>query len=179
MNFRDRATTRYRFKLEGLEKEWTEVDSRIRSARYTDLRPGQYRFRVQASTDGRTWNGQEASIGIAIAPPWWMTPWSRGSALLALAACFPAPTNSGSGRSGEGMRLREAGRPAHRRTGAGARPGRAGQPGQERVPGQHEPRTAHAAERDPGILQPSARAQRFRRTSAGTSTSSIAAANTC
>ena len=79
------ARTRYRFKLEGLEPEWTAVDSRQRSARYTDLQPGQYTFRVQASTDGQTWSEKGASLGISIAPPWWMTPWSRGGAMLALA----------------------------------------------------------------------------------------------
>ena len=78
------ARTRYRFRLDGLEKEWTEVDSRHRYARYTDLRPGDYTFQVQASTDGRTWNEKGTSLGLSIAPPWWMTPWSRGAAILAL-----------------------------------------------------------------------------------------------
>ncbi len=78
------ARTRYRFRLEGLEGQWTEVDSRSRSARYTGLQPARYRFRVQASTDGRTWNQKGASLAISIAPPWWMTPWSRWGSFLAL-----------------------------------------------------------------------------------------------
>ncbi len=86
LSFRDQARTRYRFKLENLESQWTEVDSRNRSARYTGVPPGGYRFRVQASTDGRTWSGPEASIAVSIAPPWWMTPWSRGGAILVLIA---------------------------------------------------------------------------------------------
>ena len=86
LNYRDQARTRYRFKLEGLESEWTEVDSRNRSARYTGLRPAEYRFLVQASTDARTWSGPETSIGISIAPPWWMTPWSQGGAIMLMAA---------------------------------------------------------------------------------------------
>jgi signal transduction histidine kinase/DNA-binding response OmpR family regulator len=69
--------------LEGRESQWTEVDSRNRSVRYTGLRPAKYRLRVQSSTDGRTWSNQEASLGISIAPPWWMTWWSRGGAILA------------------------------------------------------------------------------------------------
>ena len=52
LNFSDQSRTRYRFKLENLESQWTEVDSRNRSARYTGVPPGNYRFRVQASTDG-------------------------------------------------------------------------------------------------------------------------------
>ncbi len=84
LKFSDQARTRYRFILEPLEKKWTEVDSRSRSARYTGLRPGGYRFRVQASTDGKTWSSDEASIGISIATPWWMTAWSLGAMVLIL-----------------------------------------------------------------------------------------------
>ena len=79
------ARTRYRFRLKGSETEWTVVDSRHRVVRYTDLPPGEYNFQVQASTDGRTWGEQGTSLGISITPPWWMTPWSRGGAALALA----------------------------------------------------------------------------------------------
>jgi signal transduction histidine kinase/streptogramin lyase len=82
LNYRGQARTQYRFMLEGLEHQWTQVDSRHRSARYTGIRPGTYRFRAQASSDGKTWSRQEASIGIAVAPPWWMTPSARGAAIV-------------------------------------------------------------------------------------------------
>ena len=77
--------TRYRFRLESLEKDWTEVDSGHRSARYTKVPPGNYVFRVQASSDGFTWGEQAASLRLTISAAWWQTPWSRGAALLALA----------------------------------------------------------------------------------------------
>jgi len=86
LSYRDQAKTRYRFRLDNLESQWTEVDSRNRSARYTGIPPGNYRFRVQASTDGRAWNGPETSIGVSMAPPWWNAPWTRGGAILASAA---------------------------------------------------------------------------------------------
>ena len=85
LNYTDPARTRYRFRLRGLEADWTAVDSRHRSARYTDLRPGTYRFQVQASTDERTWSDPGASLMIVIAPPWWLTAWSLGGAILILA----------------------------------------------------------------------------------------------
>ncbi len=84
LKFSDQARTRYRFILEGLEGKWTEVDSRSRSARYTGLRPGEYRLRVQASMDGKTWSTHEASIGISIGTPWWMTRWSLGGMVLTM-----------------------------------------------------------------------------------------------
>ncbi len=86
LNYRDPVRTRYRFRLEGLETNWTEVDSFHRLARYTDLRPGSYTFDVQASNDGRTWGEKGTTIGLSIAPPWWMTPWSRGGAMALLIA---------------------------------------------------------------------------------------------
>ena len=43
---------RYRYRLEGLESEWNEVDSRRRQATYTSLPAGRYVFRVQASQQG-------------------------------------------------------------------------------------------------------------------------------
>ena len=55
-----------------------------------------------------------------------------------------------------------------------------GQPCQERVPGEHEPRTAHAAQRDPRLLQTDARRSGPCLVStARPSTSSAGAANTC
>jgi signal transduction histidine kinase/ligand-binding sensor domain-containing protein/CheY-like chemotaxis protein len=77
--------TRYRFRLDGLEKDWTEVDSLHRNARYTGVPPGDYTFRVQASRDGITWAEKGVALRLSIAPAWWQTPWSRGAALLALA----------------------------------------------------------------------------------------------
>ncbi len=82
LNYNSPARIRFRFRLEGLEHQWTMVDSRHRFARYTDLRPRTYRFRVQASTDGRTWTENGASLALAIAPPWWMTRWSQAAAVL-------------------------------------------------------------------------------------------------
>ena len=84
LKFSDQARTSYRFMLEGLESKWTEVDSRNRSARYTGLRPRRYRFRVQASTDGKSWSYLLGSFGVLIATPWWMTPWSVGGMVLTM-----------------------------------------------------------------------------------------------
>jgi signal transduction histidine kinase/DNA-binding response OmpR family regulator len=74
--------TAYRFKLEGREKQWTEVDSAHRLARYTDLSPGEYVFRAEASSDGRHWNAKSAALRITIVPPWWRTWWAYALAAL-------------------------------------------------------------------------------------------------
>ena len=69
--------TRYRYRLEGLESEWNEVDSRRRQATYTSLPAGRYVFRVQAST-GESWNEKGVSLPITVLPAWWATWWFRG-----------------------------------------------------------------------------------------------------
>ena len=74
---------RYRFRLDNLESQWTEVNNQQRYARYTDVRPGQYVFRAQASLDGgRTWEKEGTSLHVDIPAPWWMTTWSKAAALL-------------------------------------------------------------------------------------------------
>ncbi|MFH1195476.1 MAG: two-component regulator propeller domain-containing protein [bacterium] len=65
----------YAYKLEGLDKDWNYVDSKIRLANYTDLQPGEYIFRVIGSNNDGIWNLQGTSIRIIISPPFWQTWW--------------------------------------------------------------------------------------------------------
>ncbi len=74
---------RYRYKLEGLEDKWNEVDSARRFATYTHLEAGSYLFRVQGSNSDGIWSSQEAALKLIILPPWWETTWFR-LAVLAL-----------------------------------------------------------------------------------------------
>jgi signal transduction histidine kinase/CheY-like chemotaxis protein len=73
---------RYRYKLDGFEADWNDVSSERRFASYTNLPPGDYTLRVQGSNDSGLWSEQEATLTLAILPPWWETTWFR---LLALA----------------------------------------------------------------------------------------------
>ncbi|MFH1194848.1 MAG: two-component regulator propeller domain-containing protein [bacterium] len=68
---------RYKYKLEGLETEWNEVDSKHRFPTYTSLPAGDYTFRVIASNNDGVWNEKGASLKITILPPWWETAWFR------------------------------------------------------------------------------------------------------
>lgn len=77
MNYRAPEKNRYKYKLEGFEDDWNEVDSTRRFATYTHLDPGNYVFRVIASNNDGVWNEEGASIRITITPPWWQTTWFR------------------------------------------------------------------------------------------------------
>jgi len=75
---------RYRFKLEGLDNDWHEVNSDRRFVTYTTLPPGDYTFRVQGSNNFGTWNEKGASIVIRILPPWWRTWWFGAACAILL-----------------------------------------------------------------------------------------------
>jgi signal transduction histidine kinase len=87
LSYANSQKNRYRYKLEGLEPSWNEVGSKQRLARYTNLDPDKYVFRVQGSNGDGVWNEEGVSLPIVITPPWWKTNWFRitcAAVLLAL-----------------------------------------------------------------------------------------------
>jgi signal transduction histidine kinase/ligand-binding sensor domain-containing protein len=77
----------FKYKLEGQDPDWREVVN-DREARYSNLPPGPYRFRVIASNNSGVWNEQGDSLEFSIAPAYYQTNWFRvlcGVALLMLA----------------------------------------------------------------------------------------------
>jgi signal transduction histidine kinase/ligand-binding sensor domain-containing protein len=73
----------FRYILEGRDREWQEAGNR-RSAFYTDLPPGSYRFHVIASNNSEVWNTQGAALDFSIAPAYWQTNWFRALCALAI-----------------------------------------------------------------------------------------------
>lgn len=62
----------FRHKLEGRDLDWQDSGSR-RQAIYTDLAPGDYRFRVVASRDSDTWSDAGAQLSFNVAAAWYQT----------------------------------------------------------------------------------------------------------
>ena len=75
----------FRFKLEGQDKDWREVVN-VRQVQYSNLAPGNYRFRVIASNNSGVWNEQGASLDFAITPAYYQTNWFRALCGLAFLA---------------------------------------------------------------------------------------------
>ncbi len=74
----------YSYKLENLDKEWIRSGNRNK-ATYTNLKPGEYIFRVRGSNNDGVWNEKDASIKITILPPWWGSGWAfTGYGIIAL-----------------------------------------------------------------------------------------------
>ena len=82
LNYIAPQENRYRYMLEGFDKEWTEVGSDRRLATYTNLDPGKYVFRVLGSNNDGIWNEAGASLALTITPPWWETTWFRISSVF-------------------------------------------------------------------------------------------------
>ena len=81
---------RFKYRLEGLEKEWQEAGSR-RSATYARLAPGDYSFHVIACNNDGIWNEQGATLAIAVLPFFWQTGWFWSlSAVVLVATVFMA-----------------------------------------------------------------------------------------
>lgn len=83
LGFASPERTRYRYKLEGLENNWNEVDSSRRFARYTTVAPSTYVFRVQSRGKESTWRENGVAVRITVLPPWWRT-WQFGLLCMAM-----------------------------------------------------------------------------------------------
>lgn len=78
------AENLYRYKLEGFDEDWNDVDAKRRFASYTNISPGEYTLRVQGSNKDGVWNEDGVSLKIIITPPWWGTWWFKGGMLAAI-----------------------------------------------------------------------------------------------
>ena len=73
---------RFRYKLEGLDTQWQDAGTR-RQAFYTNLSPGEYRFRVIACNNDGVWNESGAILSFLVTPAWYQTNFFRVSCFLA------------------------------------------------------------------------------------------------
>ena len=63
-------------KQENFNEKWITTSSDNRRATYTNLSPGEYVFRVNASNNIGLWNENGISIDLIILPPFWLTWWA-------------------------------------------------------------------------------------------------------
>jgi signal transduction histidine kinase len=65
----------FKYRLENYETTWTTRPGNVRSARYSKLPPGKYRFHVMACNEDGFWNEQGSSMVITVLPPFWQQWW--------------------------------------------------------------------------------------------------------
>jgi signal transduction histidine kinase/ligand-binding sensor domain-containing protein len=84
LSFATPSKVRYRYQLEPFDRTWIDAGSR-RTAYYTNIPPGRYRFHVLASTDGVTWSQSAAEVALVIAPHYYQTWWFYSLVALLIA----------------------------------------------------------------------------------------------
>ncbi len=72
----------FKYRLEGIDKTWIDAGPK-RTASYSRLPAGTYRFRVIACNNDGVWNAEGASLAFTISPFFWETWWFVGSCVLA------------------------------------------------------------------------------------------------
>ena len=70
LDYSDPNNNHYRYKLENFDPQWIENGTK-NSATYTNLPPGDYKFRAQGASSAGVWNREGVSLDIVIHPaPW-------------------------------------------------------------------------------------------------------------
>jgi len=73
INYNNPEKIKYQYKLEGFNTNWINTTFNKRSATYTNLKPGNYIFKVKATDPFGNWGREEKDLKIVIHPPFWRT----------------------------------------------------------------------------------------------------------
>ena len=107
------AATRIRYRLVGYDDAWVDARDR-RSAVYTNLDPGAYRFEVQAANGTEDFAGTGVAVDVDIRRPWWRTWWAYGAYVLVVAGLAYVGYGFRQNRQRERQRLRRQREEANR-----------------------------------------------------------------
>jgi hypothetical protein len=87
--FADPGRIRFKYRLEGYDRDWLWDEQNRRTVSYANLKPGRYTFRVTACDSHGCWNEQGAQFAFYIEPFFWQTwPFYIAIAALALATAM-------------------------------------------------------------------------------------------
>jgi len=70
LNFTEPEDNQYQYQLVGVDEDWVHSGNQ-NFATYTNVREGNYIFKVKASNNDNVWNEKGISLQINIAPPWY------------------------------------------------------------------------------------------------------------
>ncbi|MDW7694828.1 two-component regulator propeller domain-containing protein [Flammeovirgaceae bacterium SG7u.111] len=68
---------KYKYKLEGFDKDWKVVDASVRAVTYSNIPSGEYVFKVDGTNNDGVWSDAGVSLKVTMLPPWWETWWFR------------------------------------------------------------------------------------------------------
>ncbi|RFS18955.1 hypothetical protein DVR12_25440 [Chitinophaga silvatica] len=78
---------RYYYQLEGVDDNWVMAENLL-IAKYTNLPPGRYTFKVKAVNTAGTFSNNISTLSLFIQPAFWQTNWFRIGCLLIALALF-------------------------------------------------------------------------------------------
>lgn len=81
LNYIGAGLNQYAYQLVGHDPALVESND-VRKARYVQLPPGEYEFKVIGSNNDNIWNTEGASVKIIVYPPFWKTIWFRTFILI-------------------------------------------------------------------------------------------------
>ncbi len=81
LNFTDADHNRFSYRLDGHESGWVDSGSHD-VARYAELPPGNYVFRLKGSNNDGVWNSRGIELPVHIDPSFWQSWWGRGLLVL-------------------------------------------------------------------------------------------------
>ena len=76
--------TQYMYKLEGFNNDWLTLPLGVHNVTFTNLAPGKYVLRVKAINSDGYVGIKEATLGIVVNPPFWMSWWANDSRAVGL-----------------------------------------------------------------------------------------------
>ncbi|QEL01248.1 response regulator [Olivibacter sp. LS-1] len=67
---------KYKYMLEGLEKQWREITNGVGVASYSNLNAGTYKLKVYAGNEDNIWSEKPIILKIIVRPPFWFSWWA-------------------------------------------------------------------------------------------------------
>ncbi|MFD2162388.1 two-component regulator propeller domain-containing protein [Paradesertivirga mongoliensis] len=76
LHYANPKANKYAYQLEGFDEDWVYTDANRRIANYSNLKPGQYIFKVISSNPDGVWNLKPATLKLVVKPPLWASNWA-------------------------------------------------------------------------------------------------------
>jgi len=73
IHFANPELNHFEHMLEGFEKNWIATNADNRVATYSNLKPGNYIFKVRAANANNLWSKEAEQLHIEVLTPWWVT----------------------------------------------------------------------------------------------------------
>jgi diguanylate cyclase (GGDEF)-like protein len=86
LDYSDPQRVRYRYRLDGIDRDWIDASADAGVASYAGIGPGRYVLRVGAAHPAGPWGSEELAWPVHVQPAWWQHPLTRAvMAILVLA----------------------------------------------------------------------------------------------